>query len=119
MIAGLYRRDDGMWEVSDPTKELDVMGDLAAAVLLAYAAVEGLANQAIAEPGEVSISGGALWERLMRLRRLHDALVRPRPVPEDPGIFGHLMRGDADTCAEDAIAVASAVRPELTPPLLL
>jgi hypothetical protein len=158
-VADAYRRDDGTWEISDPNEELDLMSDLAAAVLFSYAALEGLGNLTIEEldpaaiveverdgktievsrgrmehtlsvweklslvvpafTGKPSIAGTALWDRLMRLRRLHDALVHPRSPVGTPGILGLLMRGDADTCAEDAIAVVRTVRPELLPTALL
>jgi hypothetical protein len=116
-VAGLYSRDDGTWEVSDPLMELDFVGDLAAGVLLANAALEGLADD-LAVTDWSSIRG-ELWEKLVRLRGLRAGLVSPRPVAEDPGIFGLLMRGDADTCAEDAIALVRALRPELAPEVLL
>jgi hypothetical protein len=61
------------------------------------------------------LSGDALGGRLVRLSGLRDGLVSPRAVPEDPGIFGRFLRGDADTCAEDAIAVVRALQPELAP----
>lgn len=41
-LADVYRRDDGSWGIVDPNKELDVVSDLAAAVLFSYAALEGV-----------------------------------------------------------------------------
>jgi hypothetical protein len=98
-IADVYRRDDGAWGVGDPNKELDVVSDLAAAVLFSHAALEGLRAS----------------ERLPHARDLHDGLVHPRPGPDDTAVFGRLLRGDADTCADDAIAVVRALRPDLLP----
>jgi hypothetical protein len=118
VIAELNPRDDGMWQVSDPVKGMDFVGELAAAVLLSYAAVEGLGKYAIDQMEQGAI-GGVLWDKFVRLRRLRDELVRPRPAPQDSGILGRFMRGDADTCAEDAIAVVRALRPEFAPAMLL
>ena len=69
------------------------------------AAVEGLGN----------VSGGTLADKVVRLRRLRDELVRPQAGPDHAAVFGRLLRGDADTCADDAIAVVKALRPELLP----
>jgi hypothetical protein len=102
-IADVYRRDDGAWGIGDPNKELDVVRDLVAAVLFSHAALEGL---------------GATGQ-LPQARDLHDGLVHPRPGPDDMAIFGRLLRGDADTCADDAIAVVKALRPDLLPSDLL
>jgi hypothetical protein len=81
-----------------------------------------------------SIRCGVLWGKLIRICRLHDGLVRPidgdsdairedgrrsRPDPNEPGIFGLFLRGDADACAEDAIVLVSALRPEFLPPDLI
>jgi hypothetical protein len=115
VVAALYRRDDGMWEVSDPIRELDFIGDLAAAVLLSCAALDGLGDHTTDQLER----GSALRGKVARLRGLRDALVRPSPGAEGPGIFGLLLRGDADTCADDAIAVVRALRPELAPAALL
>jgi hypothetical protein len=152
-MADLYRRDDGMWEISDPSEELDLVSDLAAAILFSYAALEGLGNHTIDQlaedatvdvqrdgesiavsrdrmegtlsvPEKLSlvvpaftkkppIEGGVLSDKLARLCRLRDALL------EDPQVIGLLMRGDADTCADDAIAVVRALRPEFLPPDLV
>jgi hypothetical protein len=103
-VAQLYRRDDGMWGIADPSSELDLFSDLAAAVLFSFAAVEGLADAA----------AGALPE-LVRLRRLRDGLVGTQAEPGDTTIFGRLLRGDADSCADDAIAYVRALRPDLVP----
>lgn len=104
-VTNLYRRDDGLWGIGDPNNELDLLSDLAAAVLFSSAAVEGLGN----------VSGRRLSDKVVRLRRLHDAIVHPQAGPGDGAVFGRLLRGDADTCAEDAIAVVSALRPDLLP----
>ena len=159
-VANLHRRDDGTWEISDPTEELDLARNLGAAVLLSYAALEGLGNHTIDEmrkdatvelerDGETitlgreemwvlsvpeklsvvvpaftekpSIEGTALWGKVERVCSLRDGLVSRalRPVAQDPEVLGRLYRGDADSCAEDAIAVVRALRPELLPPVLL
>src|SRR4051812_38070000 len=81
-VAGLYGRDDGMWEVSNPMKELDFVGDLAAGVVLSNAALDGLANDAALT--DWSSIRGELWEKLVRLRSLRAGLVSARPVAEDP-----------------------------------
>lgn len=80
--------------------------------------------------GKPSLKGDALWSKFVRLRRLRDALVHPKhrgsnpiraedrdpgPDPTEPGIYGMLMRGDADDCAENAISLARALRPEFFP----
>jgi hypothetical protein len=70
-IAELYRRDDGVWEIIDPEKELDLMSDLSAAILFSYAAIEGIADPAVAGIGEA----GGLRESWLRLCSLHDGLV--------------------------------------------
>lgn len=101
-LADLYHRDDGLWGIGDPNNELDLLSELAAAVLFASAAVEALGND----------SGGELSTQVDRLRRLRDELVHPQA---GPAVFGRLLRGDADTCAEDAIAVVKARRPDLLP----
>lgn len=77
--------------------------------------------------GTPSLKGDAIWGKFVRLRRLRDGLVHPknrgsnplrsgtpdlRPDPRDPGIYGQLMRGDGDTCAEDSLALVRALRPE-------
>ena len=111
-IADLYRRDDGTWGLSDPVKELDLVTDLAAAVLFAYAAIEGLGDQVL----EQIERGGTVWRRLTRLSELRDQLVHPRSGATGIRIFGRLIRGDADGCAEDAWEVVRALRPELLPP---
>jgi hypothetical protein len=103
-IEELYRRDDGMWGIGDPSSEMDLFSDLAAAVLFSFAAVEGLGDPASGPRPE-----------LVRLRRLRDGLVGAGAGPRDTAIFGHLLRGDADTCADDAIAYVSALRPDLVP----
>jgi hypothetical protein len=108
-IAELYRRDDGVWEIIDPGKELDLMSDLSAAILFSYAAIEGIADPAVAGIGEAD----GLGETWLRLCSLHDGIVG-----RHPGIFGRLMRGDADTCAEDAIALVRALRPRLLPSVM-
>jgi hypothetical protein len=160
-VGNLHRRDDGTWEISDPTEELDVARDLGAAVLLSYAGLEGLGNRTIEEmrkdatveferDGETitlgrdqmervlsvpeklsvvvpaftrkpSIEGGALWGKLERICSLRDGLVggASHRVAQDAEILGRLYRGDADTCAEDAIAVVGALRPEFLPSILL
>jgi len=160
-IANLHRRDDGTWEISDPTEELDLARNLGAAVLLSYAALEGLGNHTIEEmrqdatvelerdgetitlgrekmervlsvpeklsvvvpafTGKPSIEGTALRGKLERLCSLRDGLVNRalHPVAQDPEILGRLYRGDADSCAEDAIAVVRALRPEFLPSVLL
>ena len=107
-IAELYRRNDGVWEIIDPEKELDLMSDLSGAILFSYAAIEG-----IADPAVVGIGEEALRETWLRLCSLHDGLVGG-----DPGIFGRLMHGEADTCAEDAIALVRWLRPELLPSVI-
>ena len=104
-VADLYRNDDGLWRIGDPSKELDLLSDLAAAVLFSAAALEGLGNA-----GDWTLSDGAV-----QVRRLRDELVHPRGVLDNAVVFGRLLRGDADTCAEDAIAVVRAVRPDLLP----
>lgn len=98
-LADVYPRDDGAWGIGDPNKELDVVSDLAAAVLFSYAALEGVG------------AGG----RLPGLRGLHNGLVRPPSGPDDVAILGRLLRGEADSCGDDAIAVVRALRPELLP----
>ena len=100
----LYRRDDGMWGIGDPSSEMDLFSDLAAAVLFSFAAVEGLGDPATGTRPE-----------LVRLRRLRDGLVGAAAGPRDTAIFGRLLRGDADSCADDAIAYVSALRPDLVP----
>jgi hypothetical protein len=80
--------------------------------------------------GRPPLKGNALWGKFVQLRRLRDALVHPKdrgsnpilnddpqpgPDPKDPGIYGLLMRGDADLCAEDAISLVRALRPEFLP----
>lgn len=77
--------------------------------------------------GRPSIKGNKLWQRFVIVRRLRDALVHPKdrgqgrrapgesPNPKDPGIYGQLIRGDADTVADDAIAMVRALRPEFMP----
>jgi hypothetical protein len=65
--------------------------------------------------GETVALTQALSERLVRLWRLRDGLVRPQPAPEGPDIFGMLVRGDADSCADDAMAAVRALRPEFLP----
>ena len=104
-VTDLYRRDDGLWGIGDPNNELDLLSDLAAAVLFSCAAVEGLGN----------VSGGKLSNKVVRLRRLRDELVHPQAGPDHMAVFGRLLRGDADTCADDAIAVVKALRPDLLP----
>ena len=84
--------------------------------------------------GNPSLKGDALWAKFVTLRRLRDALVHPKdrgsnplrqdspspgPDPKDPGIYGLLMRGDADTCADDAIELVRTLRPEFLPPHVL
>ena len=81
--------------------------------------------------GRPSLKGDALWGKFVRLRRLRDALVHPKhrgsnpihaegptpgPDPNEPGIYGMLMRGAADECADDAIALVRALRPDFIPP---
>ena len=68
-----------------------------------------------------SIEGGALWAKLERICSLRDGLVggASHRVAQDAEIIGRLYRGDADTCAEDAIAVVGALRPEFLPSILL
>jgi hypothetical protein len=103
-IEELYRRDDGMWGIGDPSSEIDLFSDLAAAVLFSFAAVEGLGDPP---------SGGR--PELVRLRRLRDGLVGAGAGPGDTAIFGRLLVGEADSCADDAIAYVSALRPDLVP----
>jgi hypothetical protein len=98
-LADVYRRDDGAWGIADPKKELDVVSALATAVLFSYAALQGI---------------GA-GDRLPDLRRLHQDLVSPRSRPDDEAILGRFLRGDADSCGDDAAAVVGALRPELLP----
>jgi hypothetical protein len=158
-VADLFRRDDGTWRISDPMTELDLVSDLAAAVLFSYSALEALGNDTIEQlkpsasvhverdgqrlavrrdrmeemlsvpeklsvvvpafTGKPSIRGTALWRRLMRICRLREGLALPIDrAPNDPGIFGPLIRGDADRCADDAIAAVRTLRPELLPPVL-
>jgi hypothetical protein len=104
-VTDLYRRDDGLWGIGDPSKELDLVSELAAAVLFSAAALDGLGSN----------GGGALSGSVVRLRRLRDELVHPHVGPDDMSVFGRLLRGDADTCADDAIAVVKALRPDLLP----
>jgi hypothetical protein len=80
--------------------------------------------------GKPSLKGDALWAKFVRLRRLRDGLVHPKnrgsnplplaeagsPDPKDPGIYGQLLRGDADTCAHDAVELVRTLRPEFLPP---
>jgi hypothetical protein len=108
-IAELYHRDDGVWEIIDPEKELDLMSDLSGAILFSYAAIEAIADPAVVRIGDPD----ALGETWLRLCSLHDGLVGGHP-----GIFGRLMRGDADTCAEDAIALVRGLRPGLLPSVI-
>ena len=110
-VADIYSRDDGTWGLSDPVKELDLVSDLAAAVLFAYAAIEGLGDQAL----ERLDRRGRAWRKLAHLTELHRELVRPRSGSHGVAIFGRLIRGDADSCADDAVEVVSAVRPDLLP----
>ena len=84
---------------------MDLLSDLAAAVLFSSAAVEGLGD----------VGDRALSKKVVRLRRLRDDLVRPEAGPDRTAVFGRLLRGDADSCAADAIAVVKAVRPDLLP----
>lgn len=158
-IDDVYRREDGLWEVSDPNQELDLVSHLAAAVLFSYAALEGVGNCTIAElrpdvtaeverDGETIevardrmeavltvaeklsvvvptftarpfMKGCVLWDGFGRLSRLRDGLVHPRSASDDLGIFGRLLRGDADSCADDAVDLVRALRPELLPSDLL
>ena len=77
-------------------------------------------------PGAGHGRGATLWSsstaaatsappELVRLQQLRDGLVGARAGPRDTAIFGRLLRGDADTCADDAIAYVSALRPDLVP----
>jgi hypothetical protein len=110
-VADMYPRDDGTWGVSDPVKELDLFSNLAAGVLFSHAAVEGLGRGAIREIDH----GGASWRRLARVSELRDRLVRPRSGASSVEVFGRLIRGDADGCAEDALELVRSLRPELLP----
>jgi hypothetical protein len=111
-VAEIYRRDDGSWGLSDPVKELDLVSDLAAAVLFAHAAVEGLGDQALERIDRRAPVG----RMLAHLRDLRNELVRPSSGTGGVAIFGRLIRGDADTCAEDAVEIVRAVQPDLLPP---
>ena len=53
----LYRRDDGMWGIGDPSTEIDLFSDLAAAVLFSFAAVDGLGDPPLA-PAQSSCGSG-------------------------------------------------------------
>jgi hypothetical protein len=98
-LSHLYQLEDGTWTYTDPN--LDFVGDLAAAVLFSYAAVRGVADHARSE------LAGPLSQKLARLCSLHDKLLHSGEV------LGLLIRGEADTCAEDALAVVTALRPDL------
>jgi hypothetical protein len=111
-IADLYPHDDGTWRVSDPNKELSVMSDLAAAVLFSAAAFEGLDSQSF----RAMDRHRPLWKRVIALFQLREGLVRPLGAAGATDVFGRLIRGDADTCADDALEVVRALRPELAPP---
>jgi hypothetical protein len=171
LLANLSRRDDGWFALPDPRKGLDTVRDLAAAVLFAFTALEGLGNHTIDQlpadatiefkgsegelvvvprdrmernlsvsqkldlvipkfTGQPSLKGDTIWRDFVRLRRLRDGLVHPKnrgsnpidssdgepgPDPGNPGIYGMLMRGDADSCADDAIALVRRLRPEFLP----
>ena len=83
-IADLYPRDDGMWGVSDPNKELSLVSDLAAAVLFSAAALEGLDSQSF----RAMDRHRPLWKKVIALFRLREGLVRPtapRALPTSSG----------------------------------
>jgi hypothetical protein len=94
-LRDLYRLEDGTWTLTD--RNVDFVGDLAAAVLFSYAAVRAVLDDTRAE------LDGPLAETLVRLCRLHDELLH-----SDEAV-GLLIRGDADGCAEDALAVVTAL----------
>ena len=67
-------------------------------------------------PGAVAIKGTKPWEHFKRLQRLRNDLVHVKgrgysSDPHDPSAFGQLLRGDARTCADDAVAVMNAALP--------
>lgn len=67
--------------------------------------------------GRESAKGSAEWRGFVELRRLRDELVHVKeraysPDPKDPAIFGRLIRGDADRCDRDALALIDKLRPE-------
>jgi hypothetical protein len=67
--------------------------------------------------GAPSIKGTKAWERYVHLRRMRDNLVHVKQRgyskdPDEPTVFGMLLRGDASDCVEDAVAVVDALRPD-------
>ncbi|MDQ1464880.1 MAG: hypothetical protein QOC73_1821 [Actinomycetota bacterium] len=64
-----------------------------------------------------SAKGSAEWRGFVGLRRPRDAIVRMRDRayssdPNDPAVFGRLIRGDASRCDLDALALIDKLRPE-------
>jgi hypothetical protein len=67
--------------------------------------------------GEPSVKGTVFWDRFVRLRRIRDALVHIKQGgysndADHPSEFGMLLRGDADDCVLDAIALVLKLNPE-------
>jgi hypothetical protein len=65
---------------------------------------------------EPSIKGTQPWENYVHLRRMRDNLVHVKELgysndPDEPSVFGGLLRGSASGCVEDAVAVVEALQP--------
>lgn len=70
--------------------------------------------------GGVSISGTRAWEKYRNLKSLRDELLHVKrrgydPDPSERTAYDRLMVGDADSCADDALAVIDAAWPGWIP----